>query len=156
MGSARTLGCCEVPSCCSPEMTPLGSLLAGQRLQSLHRSVTPQDAARLWGSCLTGFSLLALADQNRQQYWHHVQEEPQRRPRPPALPEQDAAEHSAPGSRGATTMLLCGADMLESFIKPGVWFPEHVEEILGKHGVVCIARWVLRWRQLQRVGFAAC
>eukprot|EP00891_Asterochloris_glomerata_P001263 jgi/Astpho2/1263/fgenesh1_pm.00023_%23_12_t len=46
-----------------------------------------------------------------------------------------------PGSRGgATTMLLCGADMLESFIKPGVWFPEHVEEILGKHGVVCIAR----------------
>lgn len=49
-------------------------------------------------------------------------------------------------------MLLCGADMLESFIKPGVWFPEHVEEILGKHGVVCIARWVSCWMLLQHVG----
>ena len=48
-------------------------------------------------------------------------------------------------------MLLCGADMLESFIKPGVWFPEHVEEILGKHGVVCIARWVSCSMQLQLV-----
>ena len=46
-------------------------------------------------------------------------------------------------------MLLCGADMLESFIKPGVWFPEHVEEILGKHGVVCVTRWVSCWRQWQ-------
>lgn len=74
-------------------------------------------------------------------------QETQRRPQPLALPEQDAAEHPNPGSRGgATTMLLCGADMLESFIKPGVWFPEHVEEILGKHGVVCIARWASYWR----------
>ena len=53
-------------------------------------------------------------------------------------------------------MLLCGADMLESFIKPGIWFPEHVEEILGQHGVVCIARWVSCWRQMQHVGFATC
>ena len=53
-------------------------------------------------------------------------------------------------------MLLCGADMLESFIKPGIWFPEHVEEILGKHGVVCIARWGPCWMQLLREGIAAC
>ena len=60
------------------------------------------------------------------------------RPQPAALPEQDSAEHQDPGSRrGGTTMLLCGADMLESFIKPGVWFPEHVEEILGKHCLHC-------------------
>jgi nicotinamide mononucleotide adenylyltransferase len=36
--------------------------------------------------------------------------------------------------------LLCGADLLESFIKPGVWRPEDVEFILENHGVVCIER----------------
>ncbi len=109
--------------------------------------MTCQGAARLGGSCPTRFSLLAPGHWGHSwHYWHHMQET-QRRPQPLALPEQDAAEHPDPGSRGgATTMLLCGADMLESFIKPGVWFPEHVEEILGKHGVVCIARWASYWR----------
>ena len=38
-------------------------------------------------------------------------------------------------------MLLCGADMLESFLAPGVWRPDHLRTILGDdHGVVCIAR----------------
>ncbi len=38
-------------------------------------------------------------------------------------------------------MLLCGADMVESFLAPGVWRPEHLRAILGDdHGVVCIAR----------------
>ncbi|KAL0484831.1 nicotinamide mononucleotide adenylyltransferase [Acrasis kona] len=36
--------------------------------------------------------------------------------------------------------LLCGADLLESFIKPGVWRPEDVEFILSHHGVVVIER----------------
>ena len=38
-------------------------------------------------------------------------------------------------------MLVCGADVLESFIKPGVWVEEQVRRILGDHGVVCIARY---------------
>jgi nicotinamide mononucleotide adenylyltransferase len=36
--------------------------------------------------------------------------------------------------------LLCGADLLESFVKPGVWRPEDVKFILENHGVVCIER----------------
>lgn len=38
-------------------------------------------------------------------------------------------------------MLVCGADVLESFVKPGVWVEEQVRRILGDHGVVCIARY---------------
>ncbi|KAL9652264.1 hypothetical protein ABK040_011924 [Willaertia magna] len=37
-------------------------------------------------------------------------------------------------------MLLCGTDLLESFIKPGVWIPEQVEHILSHYGVCCIER----------------
>ncbi|XP_059489667.1 nicotinamide/nicotinic acid mononucleotide adenylyltransferase 3 isoform X2 [Neocloeon triangulifer] len=36
--------------------------------------------------------------------------------------------------------LLCGADMFETFIKPGLWKNEHVEEILGQFGVVVVHR----------------
>ncbi|KAH7442407.1 hypothetical protein KP509_03G087100 [Ceratopteris richardii] len=37
-------------------------------------------------------------------------------------------------------MLLCGADLLESFTTPGTWIPEQVEEICRDYGVVCIKR----------------
>lgn len=37
-------------------------------------------------------------------------------------------------------MLLCGADLLESFSKPGVWIESQLREIFAKHGVVCISR----------------
>lgn len=38
-------------------------------------------------------------------------------------------------------MLLCGADLVESFATPGVWKREHLQQIMGlEHGVVCIAR----------------
>ncbi|CAI7855975.1 unnamed protein product [Closterium sp. NIES-54] len=51
---------------------------------------------------------------------------------------------AAAGRQGAEgrvqVMLVCGADLLESFTQAGVWFPTHVEEVLGAHGVVCIAR----------------
>ncbi|XP_014667507.1 PREDICTED: nicotinamide/nicotinic acid mononucleotide adenylyltransferase 1-like isoform X1 [Priapulus caudatus] len=36
--------------------------------------------------------------------------------------------------------LLCGADLLESFAVPGLWQQEHIEEILGKYGLVVISR----------------
>jgi nicotinamide mononucleotide adenylyltransferase len=38
-------------------------------------------------------------------------------------------------------MLLCGADLVESFATPGVWKRGHLQQIMGPgHGVVCIAR----------------
>ena len=38
-------------------------------------------------------------------------------------------------------VLVCGADLLSSFGRPGVWIPEHLHEILGEdHGVVCVTR----------------
>lgn len=36
--------------------------------------------------------------------------------------------------------LLCGADLLESFAKPGLWADEDIEAILGHHGIVVISR----------------
>jgi hypothetical protein len=45
-------------------------------------------------------------------------------------------------------MLLCGADLLESMTKPGVWIPEQVRVLLQEHGVVCICRTGQDTRQL--------
>ena len=59
---------------------------------------------------------------------------------------QGAASSSGRGSAGeeggerVRSMLLCGADMVESLVVPGVWRPEHVRAILADHGVVCIDR----------------
>jgi nicotinamide mononucleotide adenylyltransferase len=37
-------------------------------------------------------------------------------------------------------MLACGADLLQSFLLPGVWAAEDLEVILGTFGVVCLER----------------
>lgn len=37
-------------------------------------------------------------------------------------------------------MLLCGADVLESFGIPNLWKQEDIAEIVGRYGVVCITR----------------
>jgi len=37
-------------------------------------------------------------------------------------------------------MLLCGADLLESFNTPGVWSDEDIKAIVGTYGVACIDR----------------
>ncbi|XP_076019544.1 nicotinamide/nicotinic acid mononucleotide adenylyltransferase 1-like [Genypterus blacodes] len=37
-------------------------------------------------------------------------------------------------------MLLCGADVLESFGVPNLWKQEDIAEIVGRYGVVCITR----------------
>ncbi|XP_006785597.1 nicotinamide/nicotinic acid mononucleotide adenylyltransferase 1 [Neolamprologus brichardi] len=37
-------------------------------------------------------------------------------------------------------MLLCGADVLESFGIPNMWKQEDIAEIVGRHGLVCISR----------------
>ncbi|XP_066966752.1 nicotinamide/nicotinic acid mononucleotide adenylyltransferase 1 isoform X2 [Macrobrachium rosenbergii] len=36
--------------------------------------------------------------------------------------------------------LLCGADLLESFAKPGLWKDEDIEALVGKYGIVVITR----------------
>ncbi|CAI5481522.1 unnamed protein product [Closterium sp. Yama58-4] len=63
----------------------------------------------------------------------------------------EAAEGQQGEGARVQVMLVCGADLLESFTHPGVWVPSHVsstvlarydmvEEVVGAHGVVCIAR----------------
>ncbi|XP_071763484.1 nicotinamide/nicotinic acid mononucleotide adenylyltransferase 1 [Centroberyx gerrardi] len=37
-------------------------------------------------------------------------------------------------------MLLCGADVLESFGIPNLWKQEDIAEIVGRYGVVCVTR----------------
>ncbi|XP_048858943.1 nicotinamide/nicotinic acid mononucleotide adenylyltransferase 1 [Brienomyrus brachyistius] len=41
---------------------------------------------------------------------------------------------------GPHLMLLCGADVLESFGVPGLWKNEDIEKIVGSYGLVCISR----------------
>lgn len=41
---------------------------------------------------------------------------------------------------GTRLMLLCGADVLESFGVPNLWKQEDIEEIVGRFGLVCITR----------------
>ncbi|KAG9343153.1 hypothetical protein JZ751_014126 [Albula glossodonta] len=36
--------------------------------------------------------------------------------------------------------LLCGADFLRTFHVPGLWLAEHVEEVAGRFGLVCVSR----------------
>ncbi|XP_041659245.1 nicotinamide/nicotinic acid mononucleotide adenylyltransferase 3 [Cheilinus undulatus] len=36
--------------------------------------------------------------------------------------------------------LLCGADFLDTFKVPGLWQDEHVEEVAGRFGLVCVSR----------------
>ncbi|EFC50192.1 predicted protein [Naegleria gruberi] len=53
---------------------------------------------------------------------------------------QDEIEKSYTSTTELRIMLLCGADLLQSFVKPGVWIPEQVEYILSKFGACCIER----------------
>ena len=63
-----------------------------------------------------------------------------------ALQEAFGAEQLSPSRPDGgtqptvTSMLLCGADLLQSFATPGVWIPEQLERILSDHGVVCVTR----------------
>ncbi|KAM3824260.1 nicotinamide/nicotinic acid mononucleotide adenylyltransferase 1-like isoform 1-T3 [Vipera latastei] len=36
--------------------------------------------------------------------------------------------------------MLCGTDVLESFAVPSLWKPEDIQEIVSKHGMVCVTR----------------
>ncbi|XP_012705901.2 nicotinamide/nicotinic acid mononucleotide adenylyltransferase 1 [Fundulus heteroclitus] len=41
---------------------------------------------------------------------------------------------------GPRLMLLCGADVLESFGVPNLWKQEDIAELAGRYGVVCVTR----------------
>ena len=58
-------------------------------------------------------------------------------------PSVAASSPDPPAAAAAPrVMLLCGADLVETFTAPGVWQEAHLRHILGDdHGVVCIARW---------------
>lgn len=56
--------------------------------------------------------------------------------------EENYFEASAHHKRrdGPQLMLLCGADVLESFGIPNLWKQEDIAEIVGRYGLVCITR----------------
>ncbi|KAL0029258.1 hypothetical protein WJX79_006000 [Trebouxia sp. C0005] len=64
----------------------------------------------------------------------------------PSQHPQDSASQQI--SRQVTSVLVCGADVLESFVTPGVWVEEQVRQILNDHGVVCITRNSAKLHQL--------
>lgn len=41
---------------------------------------------------------------------------------------------------GRNMRLLCGADLLDSFLIPDLWADEHIEEILKSYGIVALPR----------------
>ncbi|TQE11988.1 hypothetical protein C1H46_002382 [Malus baccata] len=43
-------------------------------------------------------------------------------------------------SESLKCMLVCGSDLLQSFVIPGFWIPEQVRSICGDYGVVSIRR----------------
>lgn len=44
------------------------------------------------------------------------------------------------GIYGSNLKLLCGADLLESFLVPNLWSDEHILEILTVYNIVCVPR----------------
>ncbi|XP_076019475.1 nicotinamide/nicotinic acid mononucleotide adenylyltransferase 1-like isoform X3 [Genypterus blacodes] len=51
-----------------------------------------------------------------------------------------ARDHLADTYEPSRLMLLCGADVLESFGVPNLWKQEDIAEIVDRYGVVCITR----------------
>ncbi|XP_074507016.1 nicotinamide/nicotinic acid mononucleotide adenylyltransferase 3 [Sebastes fasciatus] len=48
--------------------------------------------------------------------------------------------HTELSSPGPQLKLLCGADFLDTFKIPGLWLDDHVEEVAGRFGLVCVSR----------------
>lgn len=61
--------------------------------------------------------------------------------------EQSTGTHTGPcgntvplSSPSPQVKLLCGADFLQTFWIPGLWQDDHVEEVVGRFGLVCVSR----------------
>ncbi|XP_051265400.1 uncharacterized protein LOC127368523 [Dicentrarchus labrax] len=53
----------------------------------------------------------------------------------------DSNENTTPLSNPCPQLkLLCGADFLDTFKIPGLWRDDHVEEVSGRFGLVCVSR----------------
>ncbi|XP_035526335.1 uncharacterized protein LOC118334520 [Morone saxatilis] len=53
----------------------------------------------------------------------------------------DSNENTTPLSSPCPQLkLLCGADFLDTFKIPGLWRDDHVEEVSGRFGLVCVSR----------------
>lgn len=48
--------------------------------------------------------------------------------------------HLSPSGPSPQLKLLCGADFLDTFKIPGLWRGNHVEEVAGRFGLVCVSR----------------
>ncbi|XP_068196514.1 nicotinamide/nicotinic acid mononucleotide adenylyltransferase 3 [Antennarius striatus] len=48
--------------------------------------------------------------------------------------------NAVPPSSRPQLKLLCGADFLNTFRIPGLWQDDHVEEVAGRFGLVCVSR----------------
>ncbi|XP_066537183.1 nicotinamide/nicotinic acid mononucleotide adenylyltransferase 3 [Hoplias malabaricus] len=53
---------------------------------------------------------------------------------------KDTAPDRPPAAGVPQLKLLCGADFLETFKVPGLWKEEHIEEVTGHFGLVCVSR----------------
>ncbi|KAI3375074.1 hypothetical protein L3Q82_021592 [Scortum barcoo] len=54
---------------------------------------------------------------------------------------KDSSGSSSPLSSPPPQLkLLCGADFLNTFKVPGLWLDDHVEEVTGRFGLVCVSR----------------
>mmetsp|Transcript_47521 Transcript_47521/g.152246 ORF Transcript_47521/g.152246 Transcript_47521/m.152246 type:complete len:311 (+) Transcript_47521:88-1020(+) len=131
MSSARTFPLCTTAmgspasplpaSALSPPGTPpLLPSLSRVRMCQLATADSPMVMVDSWEASQSGYSRTLVV-------LEHV--------------EAAMAGMRGPGGESVRVMLLCGADLLHSFVAPGVWRPEHVAEIAGeRHGVVCVAR----------------
>ncbi|TRY99689.1 hypothetical protein DNTS_029429 [Danionella cerebrum] len=43
--------------------------------------------------------------------------------------------------------LLCGADFMDTFKVPGLWREDHMEEVVGHFGLICVSRGMLQANQ---------
>ncbi|CAM4589584.1 unnamed protein product [Leuciscus chuanchicus] len=53
---------------------------------------------------------------------------------------KDPPTNEQPASDVPQLKLLCGADFMDTFKVPGLWMDDHVEEVVGRFGLVCVSR----------------
>ena len=53
---------------------------------------------------------------------------------------QGVADAALGGAGRARVMLLCGADLVETFRRPGLWNPDDMRALVGDFGIACVDR----------------